>query len=80
MTNTRRHYVDGSEAVIILLAPALSLIALAAGALATVVGIVLNGPRAMRRRPDQPFVVLPPVPTPGMLKQSSETDEPAHAV
>lgn len=64
-----------------LLAPLLSLIAMAIGGIATVVATILNGPRRLRRRSEPPMVVLPPVPTPEMRRLLEErSEEPALAL
>lgn len=58
--------------MILLLAPVFSLIALAAGGIATVAAIILNGPRRLRRRAEPPLVTLPPIPTPQMRQREAE--------
>lgn len=55
--------------MLLIFAPILSVIALATGTVATVVAIVLNGPRVLRRRGEPPLVVLPPVPTAEMRER-----------
>lgn len=62
-------------------APFLSLLAIAFGGIATAVAAILNGPRRLRRRPEPPIVVLPPVPSPQlqMLVEQAER-EPALAL
>lgn len=58
--------------MLLLLAPFLTLIAVLGGAIASVVAIVLNGPRRLRERGQHPLVVLPPVPTPEMRRMLEE--------
>lgn len=62
--------------LLILLAPALSLVALVTGAVATVAGIVLNGPKSLRReRNEESLVLVPPVLCPDMPEDLDEEIE-----
>lgn len=61
--------------MLILFAPVLSLAALITGSIATMLAILLNGPRRLRRPPREPLVLLPPVPCPGMEEYEAELEE-----
>jgi len=54
--------------MLLVLAPLLTVIALLTGGVATAVAYVLNGPRRMRRRPEPPIIMMPPVPSPELRR------------